>query len=69
MSHARIVIWIDSIAILYYAVTSGIITTVAHICARILGMCLWMTALRREEVAIGVIQKEYTLLRFFAFFN
>lgn len=37
------VVWFDSLVIMYYYVFAEIMTTVAHLCAIILGVLLWIS--------------------------
>ena len=49
MSFAKFVIGTDSIALLFYSITMEAITTVAHVCAIILGIVLWRVTMRQHH--------------------
>jgi hypothetical protein len=46
---ARVVAFLDCGTILFYAITLGIITTIAHILAILMGALLWKLTCRTKE--------------------
>ena len=45
IKYTKLTIIINTLVLLYYAIVSELITTVAHVCAILLGLLLWKIAL------------------------